>query len=95
MKIVNRVEYRNFYLYSIENFNADRDLINFMILKEHDNSVLLKHLVYNSSDVFLNMATVVFTHNHILKDRYMNFMMVGLNSYDKFIDSLKNIHVKD
>ena len=45
MKIVNRVEYRNFYLYSIENFNADRDLINFMILKEHDNSVLLKHLV--------------------------------------------------
>lgn len=96
MKIVNRIPYRNFVLYIVEDKQyAENQYVNLIIMREHDDYALQKYFVYNYSQCFILAATVVFTNTHIIKDRYTNFMNIGLDNYDAFIDRLKKENVKN
>lgn len=95
MKIVNRIPYQNFILYIVDDPQYDTEqYINLIIMREHDDDALLKYIVYGYKSHFM-YATVVFTNNRIIKDRYTNFMTIGLNGYDNFINRLKKENVKD
>jgi hypothetical protein len=48
MKIVNRIPYKNFILYIVDNPQYDEtQYVNFIIMREHDDIALQKYLVYN------------------------------------------------
>ncbi len=96
MKIVNRIPYKNFILYIVDDPQYDEtQYVNLIIMREHDDSALQKYLVYNYKQHFMFAATVAFTNSRIIKDRYTNFMNIGLNGYDDFIDKIKKENVKD
>ena len=96
MKIVNRIPYRNFVLYIVNDKQyAENQHINLIIMRERDDEALQKYFVYNYTQHFMWAATVAFTNTHIIKDRYTNFMDIGLDNYDAFIDKLKKENVKN